>query len=157
MSPRSPMRLSVACAIAMLSFSAPAAAAPIRAQTGPWKVADAELLGAFAVTANGGGVTGLHGAIRAGATNGCPVVRAGQKLVVPGKLPIIHNPLYDTYQVSGKNFAANQPLATHLIVNGRGIAGFIVIAWRTARYADVNITYGSLFTGCHIQFGGTPG
>lgn len=109
------------------------------------------------MTANGRDVTGLHGTIRAAATNGCPVVRAGQKLVIPGKLPIIHNPLANTYQVSGKNFAADQFLAIHLIVNAKRIAGFILIAWEDARHATVSITYGQLTTGCHIQFTATAG
>ena len=60
------------------------------------------------MSAKGSYVSGLHGTIRAGATNGCPVARTGQKLVIPGRLPIIHNPLADTYQVSGKHFAADE-------------------------------------------------
>ena len=134
-----------------------AASAPIRAQTGHWKVADRELVGSFTISADGRDVTGLHGTIQAGATNGCPVVKPGQKLVIPGKLPIIHNPSADTYQVSGKNFAADQFLAIHLVVNGHRIAGFISIGWVTAKNADVNVTYGSLHTGCHIQFAATAG
>jgi len=146
------MRLLVLTIVALLSVAAGAAGAPIRAQTGAWKVAGPELVGGFTVTANGRDVTGLHGTIRADATNGCPVVRAGQKLVIPGNLPIIHNPLADTYQVSGTNFAGDAFLAIHLVVNGRRTAGFISIAWGDARDAEVNITYGELATGCHIQF-----
>ena len=142
------------CLVALFVAVVPGAfAAGLAApRAGLWRATGTEFKGTFRVSVDGRYVTGLHGTTLAAATNGCPVVRAGETLVIPGKLPISHVKLNDTYLVSGKNVNADEPFMTQMISGGHRHSGFIAISWATQPAGVVDITYGSLATGCHISF-----
>jgi hypothetical protein len=128
-----------------------ASTATLPPTSGLWKAGGAELRGSFTVSADHRYVSNLHGIVLSGARQGCPVVHAGAKLVLPAKLPITHITISDTYAVLGK-YAGGSFLQTPVIIGGRRHVGYISINWAPPTQALVSITYSVPNQGCHIQF-----
>ena len=124
---------------------------------GPWRAIGPQFKGTFTVTPDDRYVTHFHGVALAGARNGCPVVHAGEAVVLPARIPITHvvsNNLYDV-QAQNKSIVL-LPLKTTVIVGGKRHAGAIEISWASQPDAQADITYGNLAQACHISFFAVP-
>lgn len=138
-------------AVLALSGLAAGASAP---PAGIWHATGNEFRGTFAISPGGRDVTHFHGVALAGARKGCPVVHPGESIVLPAKIPILHDSASDTYYVDAK--VTNLPLATTVIAGGVRHTGAIQISWAAPPEAPVDITYGNLAGGCHIAFYAAP-